>query len=149
MPDILASIGIHQLLKAETFLEKRRAIARRYDESFGNLPGVQLQPKPSNDQDRHALHLYVLCLDLDQFRVDRNHILAALRAENIGAALHYRAVHTHPYYRETYGYQADDFPHAAKIGDSIFSLPLTPCMTDEDVSDVIKAVDKVLNTYYA
>lgn len=149
MPDILASIGIHQLHKIEGFLARRESIAKQYDFAFGNVRGVHLQHRPNDAANRHALHLYVLLLDLNQFRVDRNQIIAALRAENIGAALHYRAVHTHPYYRETFGYCPQDFPHAARIGDSILTLPLTPCMTDQDVLDVIDAVYKVLGAYYA
>ena len=89
----------------------------------------------------------MLILDPEQFRVDRNQIIAALIAENIGAALHYRALHTHHYYRERFGYQPGDFPYAAMIGDNILSLPLTPGMSEVDVQDVIEAVHKVLGAY--
>jgi dTDP-4-amino-4,6-dideoxygalactose transaminase len=84
---------------------------------------------------------------LAQFLVTRNQVIDALLAENIGAALHYRALHMHPYYRDTYGYQPADFPAAAAAGESILSLPLTPCMTEQDVSDVIEAMHKVLAAY--
>jgi dTDP-4-amino-4,6-dideoxygalactose transaminase len=148
MPDVVASLGIHQLAKQERFLEIREQYARCYDEAFANLPGVRLQPRPRDlDQNRHALHLYVLIFDPEQFRVDRNDIMSALLAENIGAALHYRAVHTHPFYRETFGYQHDDFPFAAQVGDNILTLPLTPGMSTRDVEDVITAVNKVLSAY--
>jgi dTDP-4-amino-4,6-dideoxygalactose transaminase len=86
-------------------------------------------------------------LDPKQFKVDRNDILSALLAENIGAALHYRALHTHPFYRDTFGYKHEDFRNAAEIGDSILSLPLTPGMILQDADDVIAAVNKVLNAY--
>ncbi len=147
MPDLMASLGIHQLRKQEAFLSIRERYATIYDQAFCNLPGVRLQPRPQGGQDRHALHLYVLILDLAQFRVSRNDIIDALLAENIGAALHYRAVHTHPYYCETYGYRPEDFPIAASVGESILSLPLTPGMTEADVQDVITAVNKVLDAY--
>jgi dTDP-4-amino-4,6-dideoxygalactose transaminase len=148
MPDLIASLGLHQLKKQERFLEIREQYARCYDDAFANLPGVRLQPRPRDlDQNRHALHLYVLILDPQQFRVDRNDIMSALLAENIGAALHYRAVHTHPFYRETFGYRHDDFPVAAQVGDNILSLPLTPGMSTRDVEDVITAVHKVLRAY--
>jgi dTDP-4-amino-4,6-dideoxygalactose transaminase len=147
MPDLLASLGIHQLQQQEAFLETRERYARSYDDAFANMPGVRLQPRPTGPDDRHALHLYVLILDPAQFRVSRNQIIAALLAENIGAALHYRALHVHPFYQQTFGYQRDDFPVAASIGERILSLPLTPCMTETDVQDVITAVTKVLKAY--
>ena len=148
MPDLLAALGIHQLKRQEEFLTIREKYARIYDAAFRNLPGVCLQPRPFDDPDnRHALHLYVLILDPEQFTVSRNEILSALLAENIGAALHYRAVHNHPYYRDTYGYKPEDFPIAAQVGENILSLPLTPGMTTDDVEDVIEGITKVLTAY--
>lgn len=147
MPDLAAALGIHQLGKQEQFLAIREAYARVYDEAFSQLPGVRLQPRPTEPANRHALHLYVLVLDLQHYRVTRNEIISALLAENIGAALHYRAVHTHPYYRETYGYRPEDYPVAYEVGESILSLPLTPGMTDGDLNSVIEGVSKVLGAY--
>ena len=147
LPDLTAALGIPQLKKVEDFLLIREQYAQAYDEAFGGMPGVRLQPRPTNGQTRHALHLYVLILDLAQFTVTRNDILNALLAENIGAALHYRALHTHPFYHETYGYAPEDYPNAHEVGESIFSLPLTPCMAESDLEDVIRAVNKVLSAY--
>jgi len=147
MTDLQSSLGIHQLHKLEGFLSIREKHAAVYDRAFSKIPGVRRQPRPNDDLNRHGLHLYVLILDPEQFRVDRDQIVAALLAENIGAAIHYRALHTHPYYRDRFGYKPEDFPHAANIGRNIFSLPLTPGMNDKDVNDVIEAIYKVLNAY--
>ena len=150
MPDLIASLGLHQLKKQERFLEIREQYARHFDEAFGHLPGVRLQPRPRDlDQNRHALHLYVLILDPRQYTVDRNQILSALLAENIGAALHYRAVHTHPFYRDTFGYKPEDYPIGNQVGENILTLPLTPGMNEQDVSDVVNGVYKVLSAYRA
>ena len=147
MPDLAAALGIPQLKKVEDHLAIRERYAQVYDEAFGAMPGVCLQPRPTDGETRHALHLYVLILDLAQFSVTRNEIVNALLAENIGAALHYRALHTHPYYCETYGYAPEDYSIAYTVGESIMSLPLTPCMTEADLQDVIEGVSKVLTAY--
>ena len=147
MPDLLASLGIHQLRRVEEGLRTREHYARMYDTAFSEIPGVRLQPRPTDGLNRHGLHLYVLVLDVAQFRASRNQVIDALLAENIGAALHYRALHMHPYYRDTFGYRPEDFPAAASVGESILSLPLTPCMTEQDAADVIEAVRKVLTAY--
>ena len=125
----------------------RERYAEMYDEAFADIPGIRAQPRPKDNQNRHALHLYVLIIDPDQFSVERNQIVAALIAENVGAAIHYRALHSHPYYRDRFGYKPEDFPYAAVIGDNIFSLPLTPGMSEKDAQDVIEAVHKVLGAY--
>ncbi len=147
MPDLLASLGIHQLRRVEDGLVIRERYAGMYDAAFSQLSGVRLQPRPADGLNRHGLHLYVLVLDPKQFRASRNQIIDALLAENIGAALHYRALHMHPYYRDTFGYRPEDFPSAASVGESILSLPLTPYMTEQDAADVIEAVHKVLAAY--
>lgn len=148
MPDLAAALGIHQLRKQEKFLGIRERYARIYDKAFADLPvRTQPRPKPEKGRDRHALHLYVLILEPGRFRVHRDEIINALLAENIGAALHYRPLHMHHYYREKYGYRPEDFPIAYEVGEHILSLPLTPGMTEQDVNDVITAVRKVLSAY--
>lgn len=147
MTDLQASLGLHQLQKLERFLEVREQYAKLYDQAFSHLPGVRLQPRPTTDGTRHGLHLYVLILDTDQLTVSRDEVINALLAENIGAALHYRALHTHPFYREKYGYKPEDYPHAYQVGESILSLPLTPGMSAADLQDVIDGVEKVLGFY--
>ncbi len=146
MPDLAASLGIHQLHKQERFLEIREAHARVYDTAFADLP-VRTQPRPSDARDRHGLHLYVLLLEPGRWKVHRDQLVDALLAEGIGAALHYRAIHAHPYYREKYSYRPEDYPHAYAAGENILSLPLTPGMAEADLQDVIAAVRKVAEAY--
>jgi dTDP-4-amino-4,6-dideoxygalactose transaminase len=96
---------------------------------------------------RHGLHLVVLLLDRKAFRVGRDAVVAALRAENIGATVHYGSVPTHRYYRETFPDAYRGTPVANEVGDTILSLPLRPDFTDRDTADVIEAVRKVLKHY--
>lgn len=147
MPDLAAAIGIHQLHKQERFLKVRERYARMYDEAFADLP-VRLQPRPLDaEQNRHSLHLYVLILEAGHWQVGRDKVIEALLMENIGAALHYRAIHTHPFYREKYGYQPKDYPQAYQVGENILSLPLSPKMSDADAMDVMNAVQKVARAF--
>ncbi len=153
MPDLAAALGIHQLRRQEQFLEIRERYAQMYDAAFVGLP-LRMQYRPPLSvidgmppPDRHALHLYVLLLQQEAFRVTRDEIVDALLAENIGASVHYRALHTHRWYREIYGYRPNDFPVAYQAGEHILSLPLTPGMSEADVDDVIIAVRKVLGAY--
>ena len=95
-----------------------------------------------------AWHLYPIRFELGQFTVGRAEIFRALRAENIGVNVHYIPVHLHPYYRDRFGYKGGEFPIAEAAYESLISLPMFHGMTDEDVSDVIGAVEKVTQ-YYA
>ena len=148
MTDVQASLGLHQLRKQERFIQRREEIARMYDAAFlqfGDL--VKMQSRPCDADNRHALHLYVLLLELGELKVDRNQVINALLAENIGASMHFMPLHMQPFYQDKYGYRPDDLPVARRIGESVLSLPLVPQMTDSDVEDVIAAVKKILTAY--
>ena len=93
------------------------------------------------------MHLYVLLLNLARLKVNRNQVISALLAENIGAAMHFMPLYQHPFYREKYGYQPDDFPVARQVGESVLSLPLVPQMTRHDAEDVVAAVRKGIEAY--
>lgn len=148
LTDLQAAIGLHQLAKLERHQRRREELAARYDRTLSSVPGVALQPRtlPGHEV-RHALHLYLLLLDLARFSISRNEIVAALRAENIGAAIHYRALHLEPYFVERFGHRREDFPHAAAASDHVLTLPLSPGMSDEDADDVIRATTRVLGRY--
>ncbi len=148
MTDLQASLGLHQLHKQGQFIARREEIAAFYDEAFSEFEGlVRTVPRPRDGKSRHALHLYVLLLDLARMKVDRNQVISALLAENIGASMHFWPLHMHPYYRDRYGYQPDDFPIARRVGESVLSLPLVPQMTARDAQDVVTAVRKVIRAY--
>jgi dTDP-4-amino-4,6-dideoxygalactose transaminase len=148
MTDLQSALGLHQLKRLEGFLAKREAIAARYRRELADLPGVRFQEVPTRYGTlRHGLHLVVLLLDRKAFRVGRDAVVAALRAENIGATVHYGSVPTHRYYRETFPDAYRGTPVANEVGDTILSLPLRPDFTDRDTADVIEAVRKVLKHY--
>lgn len=148
LTDLQAAIGIHQLAKLERHQRRREELARHYDTALAERPDIVLQQRalPGHDV-RHALHLYLLVLDLDRLRASRNEVVAALRAEGIGAAIHYRALHLEPYFVERLGYEPEEFPHASALSERVLTLPLSPGMSDADAEDVLAATVKVLDAY--
>jgi dTDP-4-amino-4,6-dideoxygalactose transaminase len=143
MTDIQAALGIHQLARVESNLQRRNEIWARYDTAFADLP--VLVPAPEEAGTRHARHLYTLLVDLDQVRLDRDAIQAALHDQRIGTGIHYRALHLHAYYRTALGHQRGDLPSSEWISDRTISLPLSPKLTDRDVDDVIGAVRETMD----
>jgi dTDP-4-amino-4,6-dideoxygalactose transaminase len=142
MMDIQAAMGIHQLKRIDTYWERRKVIWERYNKSLSDLP-CKTPVEPEKDS-RHSYHLYTIFADTDKIRKDRDWVLNAITAENIGVGVHYVPVHLHPYYRKMYGWKRGDFPNAEWIGDRTISLPLSPALSMDDVDDVIAAVRKVL-----
>ena len=145
MTDIQAALGIHQLRKLDDFIAVRQRYARMYDEGFADLPEVE---RPIIHPDRaHTYHLYVIRLNLERLTINRAQFIEELKALNIGTSVHFIPVHLHPFYQKAFGYKPGDFHMAERIYERIISLPLFPKMTEDDVKDVIQAVEHIISKY--
>lgn len=148
MTDLNAAIGLVQLSKIEKFLEICQEISGFYNQELQHIDHVFSCYFPHKYPEiRHALHLYVIVLDLKHLSVDRNQIAAALREENIGVAIHYLPIHRHSYYKTKYNLDSKDYPVADRIGLSCLTLPIHPNMTLADAAKVIKGLKKVIKWY--
>lgn len=147
LTDIGCALGLQQLTKLEQNLARRRQIASRYDAAFRGMRGL-FPPQVRNDVNP-AWHLYPIRLELEKLSADRDRIVRALRAENIGVNVHYIPVHLHPYYRDHFGYQGGEYPIAEDAYLRLISLPMFHGMNDDDIGDVIQAVEKVLACFLA
>ena len=146
MTDIQAALGIHQLTRIEENLKIRERIWHTYDEAFAYIPQI-ITPQPIGKDNRHARHLYTILLMIERLNISRNEFIAALKAENIGAGIHFTALHLHHYYKNNFGFKRGDFPNAEYISDRTVSLPLSPNLIDADIKDVIDAVTKIIIFY--
>jgi len=143
--DFQCALGISQLGKLDSFIERRREIAIRYNVAFSEMPELIIPVEKENV--KAAYHLYVVQLRTELLEADREMFYNALRAENIGVNVHYIPLHLQPFYRREFGYKKGDFPMAEEYYERAITIPLFPRMSDEDVGDVIKAVRKVVERY--
>ena len=145
LTDIGAAIGIEQLKKCDKFGAARTRIASAYNERFSDLPGIQI---PFCDPDiQHAWHLYVIQLEPQRLTINRDQFIEALKDRGIGTSVHFIPLHLHPYYRDKFGYAANDFPNASEIYQRIISLPIYPKMTDANIEQVSEAVRSIAQQY--
>lgn len=142
MTDIMAAIGIHQLQKAHTFLQRRTEIATQYNQGFADLP---LRVPFVHPMSHPAWHLYVIQLKLEELNIDRNLFIDKMTAEGIGTSVHFIPLHIQPYWKNRYGFKPKDFPVALEVYQRAVSLPIYPSMTDEEVQRVINTVRKILD----
>jgi len=143
LTDIQAALGLGQLARLDTFNARRTELAGLYGKMLADIPEAIPLALPA-PQDTHAWHLYIIRLDINQAGMDRDAFMAALKEKNIGTGLHFRAVHLQKYYMETFGLKRGLLPDTEWNSDRICSLPLFPGMKDQDVGDVIQAIQSVL-----
>ena len=145
LTDFQSALGLSQLAKLDRFWARRDRLAGRYRDRLSGSPFVELPALPR--ELRHGWHLFVVMLRLERLGADRDTIVEALRAENIGATVHYPLVYRHTFYRERFGDSAGLCPAAETVEARLVTLPLFPAMTEGDQDDVLHALDKVFAHY--
>jgi perosamine synthetase len=145
LTDIAAAIGIQQLARAEEMRSERETIARRYIDALADIEEIELPPE---GLDRvHAWHLFPIKLQLDRLTINRNEFVEELKAAGIGCSVHWRPLHLHPYYQQTFGWQPEDFPVATAVWERLISLPIFPAMRNDEVVSVIRTIKHLCARY--
>jgi len=145
MSDIQAVIGISQLRKLDSFIVRRKEIVAYYDRELSSAGRFILTEYAEGADSAH--HLYVIRIKPECFRVGRDHLLAALRAEGINANLHYKPAHLHSFFMRRYGAGPGMLSETELAGETLITLPLFPAMSDADAESVVEALKK-LSDYY-
>jgi dTDP-3-amino-2,3,6-trideoxy-4-keto-D-glucose/dTDP-3-amino-3,4,6-trideoxy-alpha-D-glucose/dTDP-2,6-dideoxy-D-kanosamine transaminase len=132
LDEVHAAILSLKLPKVDGWIERRRAIAERYRRG---LAGSGLGLPNENGHSRHVYHLFVV-----EAPADRDALLGRLAARGLTCGVHYRwPIHLMRGY-EDLGYREGSFPVAEKKAKAIFSLPIYPHLTDNEVDEIVAIV---------
>lgn len=142
LTDVQAALGLSQLQRIDAFVERRNAIAARYDTLLKNLPVIT--PWQLGDS-YSGRHLYVIRVPGGRPGATRAAVFAAMQASGIGVNVHYIPVHTQPYY-ERMGFKAGCWPAAERYYAEAISLPMYASLTDGQQDEVIAALTVALRT---
>ncbi len=140
MTDIQAALGISQLQRLDSYIERRNALAQRYHYALKGLP---LQLPTIQTENRSAFHLYVVRLKRSEFTKTRRQVFDELWQRGLGVNVHYMPVHLQPYYREL-GFKQGQYPEAEAHGNEAITLPLYPTLTEQEQDQVVIALREVL-----
>jgi perosamine synthetase len=145
MGEMEAAIGLVQLSKLERMIEARRRNAERIARGLSGIPGLHLPVEPQGR--RHTYNLFTVRIDPELYRVDRDRIVEAIRAEGVDARVYYPVpLHMQPAFGRR-GTGDVKLPNSELASKTVFSLPSHPALSDQDVEDVIAATTKVLDAY--
>lgn len=141
MTDMQAALGLSQLQRLDDYVERRGALARRYDHSLADLP---VRRPVESDSVRSAWHLYVVSIEDGEYG-GRDAVFERMVAAGIGVNVHYLPVHLQPVYRRR-GFAPGDFPEAERHGRQALTLPLFPNLTETDQDCVAEALADALRS---
>jgi perosamine synthetase len=140
--DFQCALGLSQLERLESWVQRRNEIAVLYRERLANEDRIGLPPQ-APDGSRHGYHLFVA-----QVRGGpalRRRVFDGLRAAGIFVQVHYIPLYKMPFYRDTFGLPPDAWPHAEDYYAGAISLPMFPAMNDADVDLVVAEITRLLD----
>lgn len=127
---IMASIALVQLKYLEEDNNRRREIAKMYEEGFKNNPHIHIVP--ANYARECSYHLFELAVP------DREKLLNQLASEGINCGVHYRDNTEYT----MYNYANGTCPHAHEVSQHLITMPLHMWLSDEDIVTIINCVNK-------
>ncbi len=140
MSDVLAAIGVAQLRKAGEHAERRGEVVRHYTQGLSDIDEIELPP--TNAESRHAWHLYIIRLRLDQLTISRDEFIALLAERGVGCSVHFRPIPMHSWFAH-YG-PMDLWPKTQAEFPRLVSLPIYPGLREEERQYLIAQVREVI-----
>ncbi|HEY1727877.1 MAG TPA: DegT/DnrJ/EryC1/StrS family aminotransferase [Candidatus Baltobacteraceae bacterium] len=130
LTNIMASVGVSQIKRAEEFIESRAAVARRYTEAFKSIPQLRV---PNSDFDGISLFIYSLRV----LGGEREALIEHLRARNIATGIHFLPVHQHTFFRDA---RRGNMSVTEKVADEVLTIPFHSNMREEFIQRVIEGI---------
>ena len=140
MIDINAAMGIVQLKKIENSWKKRKKFFEIYRKKLSNLPVTFQEFKEKNI--KHAYHLFLLVIDKNNTKKNRDDLILFLKKCNIGCGVNYKTVTDMSVFKKKFGWNNDTCKNSKYLGDNTLSLPLYPDLKIKDINYICEKVQK-------
>jgi dTDP-4-amino-4,6-dideoxygalactose transaminase len=141
LSDIHAAVGVAQFRKLERIVKAKRELADRYRSLLSDVDTVHVPVEPA--WGGHVYQSYVVMLDE---AVDRDAVIAKMRADGIETTLGTYALHCQPYFQRELGCRPGDLPSSARAFRQSLCLPLYPGLAEDDLRRVVASLDAAIRT---
>jgi len=141
--DFQCALGSSQLKKLDHYVQKRRGIAKKYDESLSSVNSLKI-PEAHNSVG-HAYHLYPLQIDFEKLSINKRDFFQKMKQAGINLQVHYIPVHLQPFYKKNFGFKHGDLLVSESFYYQVISLPIYPDLHFDDLQFVISKTIEILN----
>jgi perosamine synthetase len=139
LSDVAAAIGVAQVERLDSLLERRAAVAALYAEGLAGLEGVET-PIAGRGRERRSWFVYTVQLPAE---VDRDATIAKLAERGIASKAYLPCIHLFAHLREL-GYREGQFPVAEAAAARSLALPFFPAMREDQVAHVCQELAAAL-----
>ena len=135
LDELSAALGCAQLDRLDALLDRRETVAGHYHEALAPLTDALHRPARPSAAER-SWFVYVVRLR-DHFAADaRDQLMNHLRANGIGCAPYFPAIHLQPYHRNRLEHAPGDFPVCEHTSNRTLALPFSPTLTPDAIQRV-------------
>jgi dTDP-4-amino-4,6-dideoxygalactose transaminase len=138
LSDILAALAASQAARLEEINREHERLAALYTTGLADVPAVE--PLAVRPEVRHAWHLFVVKLRLEQLTIDRAGLIEALRERGVGTSVHFIPIHHHPAYADL---RRGDLSATDRAFERLVSLPMYAGLSEAEVGYVVEAIAEV------
>ena len=139
LSDLAAALGVAQVEKLDSLLERRAGVARMYEERLGGIEGLRT-PIAGRGAEVRSWFVYTVRLPRG---VDRDETIRRLAERGVASKAYLPCIHLFPHLREL-GYSEGQFPVAEAAAADSLALPFFPAMSEAQVERVCQELAAAL-----
>ncbi|WP_432800053.1 DegT/DnrJ/EryC1/StrS family aminotransferase [Poriferisphaera sp. WC338] len=144
LSEIASALGVSQMRRLDSFLEKRTAVANQYIQRLKDWDDLMLPNVNPGEGDCTSWFVFVVRLSPSYGATERDRIISGLRRHEVGASNYFPCIHLQPFYRQTFGFKRGDFPIAESISDRTIALPFYNNLDDTQIELVCHTLKVML-----
>jgi len=136
--EIVSALGLSQIQRLDSNLQKRQDVYSIYTEALGDVKGISI-PFLERTGDDVGFHIFPILLDSPDAREP---FMQSLKAEGIQTSIHYPPIHSFSAYRRLLNETDPGCPVTEEVAAREVTLPFYPSMTHENIESVCDAVKR-------
>ena len=145
MSNIQAALGVAQLERIDSTIEKKQWIGEKYHKLLGNVNGIEL-PLPSIEYAKNIYWIFGIVLD-DNVPCDANKIMKLLAEKNIATRPFFWSMHEQPVFKNLGLFNGESYPVSERISRRGFYIPSGVAISMKQIEIVSASIAEVMKKY--
>ncbi|MDB6081045.1 MAG: DegT/DnrJ/EryC1/StrS aminotransferase family protein [Chlamydiia bacterium] len=140
--EMQAALGLSQMKRLQTFVDKRRALVTHYYKNLEGKPHITLFAP--HHQETTAYHIMCLQINFSAYNTTRKEVMEKLRSKGIGSDVHYIPIYKLPVFTKKYGDISSNYPETEAYYNETLTLPLYTDLTEVNVDYITTTLLSIL-----
>lgn len=140
MTDILAAIGIEQIKKIDSLLNKKVSIAENYSKAFNEIDGIE-PPFVPNYVNRPSWYMYSIRVN----PLIQKDLIDYMTRCKIDTRLSFPPIHIQPFYKNKFNFKVNSYSKAYDSFKSFIDIPIWADMGNKNQSLIIDKIKNFMN----